>query len=111
MKWDGTARGYVPSEPPKYSPAVKMHDPAPVDIDAVTYEVIRYALMSANIEHGNIISRLSMSPVVMVARDFQSSLMTETGDLVYLGSGVQYFSNQNALTVKYILEHRSATGL
>lgn len=111
VTWDGTARGYIPSDPPKYSPAVKMHDPAPADIDAVSYEVIRYALMSANLEHGDTIARLSMSPVVMVARDFQSSLMTETGDLVYLGSGVQYFSNQNALTVKYILEHHSANGL
>ncbi|WP_173922452.1 hydantoinase B/oxoprolinase family protein [Agromyces sp. Marseille-P2726] len=111
VKWDGTARGYVPSDPPEYSPAVRMHDPEPVDIDAVTYEVIRYALMSANLEHGDIISRLSMSPVVMVARDFQSTLMTESGDLVYLGSGVQYFSNQHALTVRYILEHRSEDGL
>lgn len=111
VRWDGTARGYIPSDPPEYAPAVKMHDPVPADIDAVTYEVIRYALMSANLEHGDIISRLSMSPVVMVARDFQSTLMTETGDLVYLGSGVQYFSNQHALTVRYILEHRSVDGL
>lgn len=111
VPWDGTARGYVPSEPPAYSPVVTMHDPAPVDIDPVSYEVIRYALMSANLEHGETIARLSMSPVVMVARDFQSTLMTETGDLVYLGSGVQYFSNQNALAVKYILEHRSSQGL
>lgn len=111
VPWDGTIRGYVPSDPPVYSPAVTMHDGQPVEIDAVTYEVIRYALMSANIEHGNTLARLSMSPVVMVARDFQSTLMTERGDLVYLGSGVQYFSNQNALTVKYILEHRSSAGL
>jgi N-methylhydantoinase B len=111
VPWDGTLRGYVPCDPPVYSPAVKMHDPDPAEIDPVTYEVIRYALMSANLEHGDTISRLSMSPVVMVARDYQSSLMTERGDLVYLGSGVQYFSNQNSLSVKYVLEHRSADGL
>lgn len=111
VSWDGTSRGYIPADPPRYPDSVRMHDPTPQDIDPVTYEVVRYALMSANIEHGNTIARLSMSPVVMVARDFQSTLMTELGDLVYLGSGVQYFSNQNSLSVKYILEHRSEHGL
>jgi len=111
VDWDGTARGYVPSDPPVIPADLALHSCRDADVDPVTYEVVRYALMNANIEHGDVISRLSTSPVVMVARDFQSSLLTETGDLVYLGSGVQYFSNQNSLTIKYILEHRARQGL
>jgi N-methylhydantoinase B len=109
--WDGIARGYIPADPPRVDPAVKLHRSAVEDIDPVSYEVIRYSLMNANLEHADLIQRLSLSPIVMTARDFQTSLLTETGEVVCLGAGVQYFSNQNALTIKFILEHRAANGI
>ncbi|MDF3305294.1 hydantoinase B/oxoprolinase family protein [Rhodococcus sp. T2V] len=109
--WDGVARGYIPADPPRVDPAVKLHRSVVDQIDPVTYEVIRYSLMNANLEHADLIQRLSLSPIVMTARDFQTSVLTEIGEVVNLGAGVQYFSNQNSLTVKFILEHRAAHGI
>ena len=43
----------------------------------------------------------------MLTRDFQTSVLTEDGELVFLGPNLQYFSNSHSLTVKWTLEHRS----
>jgi len=109
--WDGVRRGYIPPQTLRVPAGVRLHQGSDVELDPVTYEVIRYALMNANLEHADLIQRLSLSPVVMMARDFQTSLLTEVGDLVFLGPGVQYFSSQNALTIKFVLEHRAADGI
>ena len=37
----------------------------------------------------------------------QPSILTESGDLVFLGPYLQYFSNAQALTIKWILENRA----
>ena len=74
----------------------------------MTFEVIRYALLNANVEHGQTLQRLCVSPITMLTRDFQPSILTERGELVFLGPYLQYFSNAQALTVKWILENRSA---
>lgn len=103
--WDGTLRGYVPGAPLRIDPSVQLHQTDDVEVDPITYEVVRNGLMNINLEHADLLQRLSLSPVVMLARDFQASLLTETADLVAIGAGVVYFSNQNALTIKYILEH------
>ena len=103
--WDGTTRGYVPREPLSINASLKLDRGIDVDVDPITYEVVRNALTNINLEHADMLQRLSLSPVVMLARDFQASLLTEDADLVCIGAGVVYFSNQNALTIKYILEH------
>jgi N-methylhydantoinase B len=43
----------------------------------------------------------------MLTRDFQTSLLTELGDVVFLGPNLQYFSNSHSLSIKYILEKRA----
>jgi len=111
IPWDGQRRSYIPANPPVIHPAITLHTSTSADIDPVTAEVVRYALMNINLEHADLIQRLAISPVVMVARDFQASILTEVGDLVYLGSGVQYYSNFHSLIVKYILEHHQAETL
>ena len=73
----------------------------------VSQEVIRYALLQANLEHSALIQRLCVSPITMLTRDFQTSLLTEVGDLAFLGPNLQYFSNSHALTVKWTLENRA----
>ena len=90
------------------APGLALHDVAPADVDPVTFEVIRYALLNANVEHGQTLQRLCVSPITMLTRDFQPSILTERGELVFLGPYLQYFSNAQALTVKWILENRSA---
>jgi len=72
----------------------------------VTFEVIRYSLMNTNLEHGQTIQRLAVSPSRW-SPGLQPSILTESGDLVFLGPYLQYFSNAQALTIKWILENRS----
>ncbi|MBO3745219.1 hydantoinase B/oxoprolinase family protein [Streptosporangiaceae bacterium NEAU-GS5] len=106
--WDGVARGYVPAEPLPIDPSLALHEAGTAEVDPVTFEVIRYALLNANVEHGQTLQRLCVSPVTMLTRDFQPSILTQRGELVFLGPYLQYFSNAQSLTVKWILEHRSA---
>ena len=43
----------------------------------------------------------------MLTRDFQPAILTEDGDLVFLGPNLQYFSTSQSLTIKWILENRA----
>jgi N-methylhydantoinase B len=43
----------------------------------------------------------------MLTRDFQTSLLTEDGDVAFLGPNLQYFSNSHSLTAKWALENRA----
>ena len=104
--WDGVQRGYIPGETLRIPGTLKMHS-GTADVDPVTFEVIRYSLMNTTLEHGQTIQRLAVSPVTMITRDFQPSILTESGDLVFLGPYLQYFSNAQALTIKWILENRA----
>lgn len=106
--WDGVARSYIPGDELEIAPGLELHTRAAEDIDPITYEVIRYSLMNANFEHAALIQRLCVSPVTMLTRDFQASVLTEDGDLVCLGPNLQYFSNSHALSIKWTLENRSA---
>ena len=108
IAWDGVARGYVPPARLSIDPGLALHERDSADVDPVTFEVIRYALLNANVEHGQTLQRLCVSPVTMLARDFQPSILTQDGELVFLGPYLQYFSNAQALTIKWILENRSA---
>src|SRR5690348_17162907 len=105
--WDGMARSYIPVDPLPVSDAVRLHSATADQVDPVTYEVIRYALMNVNFEHSALLQRLCVSPITMLTRDFQTSLLTEVGDLVFLGPNLQYFSNSHSLSIKYILEKRA----
>lgn len=108
VAWDGVARGYIPPESLRIDERLRLCDDDPVPVDPVTFEVVRYGLLNANLEHGQTLQRLCVSPVTMLARDFQPSILTATGDLVVMGPYLQYFSTAQSLTVKWILEHRSS---
>jgi N-methylhydantoinase B len=108
VAWDGVARGYVPPPALSIDPQLDLHETEGADVDPVTFEVIRYALLNANVEHGQTLQRLCVSPITMLTRDFQPSILTEHGELVFLGPYLQYFSNAQSLTIKWILENRSA---
>ena len=105
--WDGVAHSYIPPAELPIGGRLELHRETGVEVDPVTHEVIRYALLQVNLEHSALIQRLCVSPIVMLTRDFQSSVLTEDGELVFLGPNLQYFSNCHALTIKWTLEHRS----
>ena len=104
--WDGVIHSYIPSAQLQIADDLELHRES-ADVDPITYEVIRYALLHVNLEHSALIQRLCVSPIVMLTRDFQTSLLTEDGELVFLGPNLQYFSNSHSLTVKWTLENRS----
>ena len=106
--WDGVARSYIPPSELRISPDLALHRERADAVDPVTAEVIRYALLATNFEHADLIQRLCVSPVTMLTRDYQASVLCEDGDLVCLGANLQYFSTSHAMTAKWTLEHRSA---
>ncbi|TWD11711.1 N-methylhydantoinase B [Streptomyces sp. T12] len=105
--WDGRVRGYIPNPHLTVAPGLKLHERASKDIDPITFAVVRYALLNVNVEHGQTLQRLCVSPITMLTRDFQPSITLHDGDLVYLGPYIQYFSTCQSLTIKWILENRS----
>jgi N-methylhydantoinase B len=105
--WDGVARSYIPPPVLRIGGGLNLHGDVADEVDPVTHEVIRYALLHANIEHSALIQRLCVSPITMLTRDFQTSLLTEDGEVAFLGPNLQYFSNSHSLTAKWTLEHRS----
>ena len=106
--WDGVARSYIPGASLDVDPSLQLHRERASAVDPVTAEVVRYALINANFEHADMIQRLCVSPVTMLTRDYQASVLTEDGDLVCLGANLQYFSTSHAMTVKWTLENRAA---
>ena len=105
--WDGVQRGYIPGDTLNIPASLRLHTASSDQVDPVTFEVVRYSLMNINLEHGQTLQRLCVSPVTMITRDFQPSITTQDGDLVFLGPYLQYFSNCQSLTIKWILENRA----
>ena len=107
IAWDGVARGYKPPEVLRISPKLQLHTQGNSDVDPVTFEVVRNTILNINFEHGQTIQKLSISPVTMITRDFQTSILTESGDVMCLGPYLLYLGNTLSLTTKWILENRS----
>ena len=105
--WDGVARSYIPPKQLTIDPSVSLSTEHAGQVDPVSAEVIRYALLNTNFEHADLIQRLCVSPVTMLTRDYQASVLTEDGELVCLGPNLQYFSTSHSMTVKWTLENRS----
>ncbi len=107
IAFDGVGQGYVPPETLTISPKLRLHREAAVEIDPVTYEVIRHKLWNINEEHGATIQRISGSPVAIYALDLNPSILTEDAEFVYFGPYMQYMSGVADTQVKWILENRS----
>ena len=106
--WDGLVRGYIPSEALRINPKLQLHSvDGTVEVDPITFEVIRNTLLNINFEHGQTIQKLSISPITMIVRDFQCAILTEVGDVLCLGPYLLYLGNMLGLITKWILENRS----
>jgi N-methylhydantoinase B len=106
--WDGTTHAYLPGEELRVPEGLELDTDEPRQTDPVTYEVIRHALWNANGEHGRVIENLAVSPIAVEIRDFQSCILTESGEILYFGPYLQYMSGQLDIMVKYLIEHRGA---
>lgn len=104
--WNGKTRPYIPARTVKVPDGLKLHTDVADEIDPATFEVIRFALFNANLEHNDVIQRTSTSPIVVITRDFNTCLLTEDGEFVYFGSSLQYMSGQMDTSVRWTIENR-----
>ena len=79
-----------------------------LDLDPVTYQVLRNRFWAINLDHSDTIRRVSGSPVIVYMDDFNTALLTETADLVMAGPSIQWFAAVGDLPIKWTLENRSA---
>jgi N-methylhydantoinase B len=106
--WDGRDFPYRPEGPLAIAPQLKLFQAERADVDPITYEVISTKLWNINEEHAETIKRASGSPVVAFHDDFNTCIMTETGDPFLFAPYIQYFSGNAEFIIKYTLENRSA---
>jgi N-methylhydantoinase B len=97
----------MPSERLHVDSSLRLHTKAAEDIDPITYQVLRSRFWHLNLEHGDIIKRVSGSPLVVWTEDFNVCLVAENGDTVVSGPAVLYFTGMADLAVKWTLEYRS----
>jgi N-methylhydantoinase B len=109
--WDGRRNSYIPHEPLAIDPGLALHTEADLDVDPITYQVLRSRFWHKNLEHGDVIQRVSGSVPVVYSRDYATALLTETGDVVTIGPTIVFFSTLADQIVKWTLEHRSAAGI
>jgi len=108
IKWDGKVYPYVPSQPLKVDPGIRLHKTMADEVDPISFEVIRYAMWNINVEQGNTLLRVSGSPIAAYGHDFNPCLLDESGDFVFFGPFLQYLSAASGSAVKWTLEYRSA---
>jgi N-methylhydantoinase B len=97
----------VPPKKLTIDPRLQLHTEADKKIDPVTYEVVRHAMWNVNVEHGNIIMKISGSPICAYGHDFNPCLLDHQGDFVFFGPFLQYLGSAASSSVKWTLENRS----
>jgi N-methylhydantoinase B len=107
IRWDGLTYPYVPPAELNIDESLELHAEADAHVDPVTHEVLRHALWNVNVEHGNMIMRISGSPICAYGHDFNPVILDERGDFVFFGPFLQYLAAATSSTVKWILENRS----
>ena len=95
----------------RISPALKLHDipnGATEDIDPLTYEVIRHRIWSITDEMGETLKKMSGSPGVTEANDFDFAICDELGQEVQVGLYNTGLVASMDLAIYWILQNRSA---
>src|SRR5690606_18454764 len=107
LPWDGTVSSYIPSPQwrSKIADTVRLHSKA-TEPDPVTYEILRHRLWTINTAHGEILRRISGSPIFALL-DFNMSILTEDAEYVMNAPYVQFLNAGASLGIRYILEHLS----
>jgi N-methylhydantoinase B len=106
--WDGRRNSYIPRDQLTIDPGLALHSETELEVDPITYQVLRSRFWHKNLEHGDVIQRVSGSVPVVYSRDYATALLTETGDVVTISPTIVFFSTLADQIVKWTLEHRSA---
>jgi N-methylhydantoinase B len=101
--------GYLPPSELDVPASLALHRAGDEDVDAVTYEVLRSRLWSINLDHQEIIRRMSGSGVTVYADDFNTAIATETGEGVVFGPSMQFFAGCADAVIAWTIEHRAET--
>ena len=107
ISWDGKVYPYIPPDELTIHESVQLHSETDERVDPVTHEVLRHALWNINVEHGNMIMRISGSPICAYGHDFNPVILDEGGDFVFFGPFLQYLAAATSSAVKWTLENRS----
>jgi len=107
INWDGKVYPYIPSDPLRIDPSIRLHTAVADELDPISFEVIRYAMWNINVEQGNTLLKVSGSPIAAYGHDFNPCLLDESGDFVFFGPFLQYLSSASGSAIKWTLEHRS----
>jgi N-methylhydantoinase B len=78
--------------------------PDPVTLDPVTFEVIRHRLWAINDDQGRMAARMSASPTVFDAYDFNAALITADGRGLYTGLYIMHHGSTLDGFVRRVLE-------
>lgn len=81
------------------------------ELDPVTYEVVRHRLQRIDEEQANAIARVSGSPVVSSAQDFNVVIADELGNVVAVGTHVLWHGVILDMLIKAVLERRGDVGI
>jgi N-methylhydantoinase B len=103
---DWRRAGYMPPEGP-YAPMPFEHWASDVDVDPVTFEVIRHRIFMVTEEQGLTITKVSGSPVASFAHDFATTILTADAEVVYFGPYNQVQLGTIDHNVKWILSNRA----
>jgi N-methylhydantoinase B len=96
--------GYLPGAELELPPGVRLHREVE-ELDPIAFEVIRYKLWNATLENGEAMKKVSGSPVTIFVEDYNSALLTEDGEYVYIGPWNSLQSGVVDFHPKWILEN------
>jgi N-methylhydantoinase B len=76
----------------------------PLDLDPVTFEIIRHKLEAVNEEQAIALKDVSVSPIVTAASDFNNALYTADGRLASMGPQVVFHSGAMPIALRHVME-------
>src|SRR5206468_352104 len=76
----------------------------PVQLDPVTFEILRHKLEAVNEEQAIALKDVSVSPIVTAASDFNNAIYTADGRIASMGPQVVFHSGAMPIVLRYVME-------
>ncbi|HEX7096899.1 MAG TPA: hydantoinase B/oxoprolinase family protein, partial [Acidimicrobiales bacterium] len=99
--------GYLPPARPYVDASLPLHTEQQEEDDVVLAEIIRNKLWNINVDHGEVLRRVSGSNIVIEGYDFNCAITTEIGDAVTCSPFSMFFAGIADAVIKWTLEFRS----
>ncbi len=76
----------------------------PLQLDPVTFEILRHKLEAVNEEQAIALKDVSVSPIVTAASDFNNAIYTADGRIASMGPQVVFHSGAMPIVLRYVME-------